>query len=64
MNATQAAVCYSLKALLDPDVPNNQGVLDVCEIEAPLGSLLNCVAPAPVAARANTCQRIVGWRSW
>jgi N-methylhydantoinase B len=59
MNATQAAVCYSLKALLDPDVPNNQGVLDVCEIEAPLGSLLNCVAPAPVAARANTCQRIV-----
>jgi len=59
MNATQAAVCYSLKALLDPEVPNNQGMLDVCEIEAPPGTLVNALAPAPVAARANTCQRIV-----
>lgn len=59
MNATQAAVCYSIKALLDPEAPNNHGVLSVCEIAAEAGSLLNCVAPAPVAARANTCQRIV-----
>ena len=59
LNATQAAVCYSLKALLDPDVPNNQGVLDVCEIVTERGTLVDCVAPAPVAARANTCQRIV-----
>ena len=58
-NATKASVCYSLKALLDPEVPNNQGVLDVCEIVTEPGSLLDCVAPAPVAARANTCQRIV-----
>jgi N-methylhydantoinase B len=58
-NATKASVCYSLKALLDPEVPNNQGVLDVCEIVTESGSLLDCVAPAPVAARANTCQRIV-----
>ena len=28
-NATQASVCYALKALLDPDAPNNQGVLDL-----------------------------------
>jgi N-methylhydantoinase B len=59
MNATQAAVCYTLKALLDPDVPNNQGMLDLPEIIAPEGSLLNAVFPAPVAARANTCQRII-----
>lgn len=59
LNATQASVCYSLKALLDPAVPNNQGVLDVCEIVTERGSLLDCVAPSPVAARANTCQRIV-----
>ena len=50
MNATQAAVAYSLKGMLDPDIPNNQGVLDVCETTAPVGCLLNCVAPAPVAA--------------
>jgi N-methylhydantoinase B len=58
-NATQAAVCYALKALLDPDVPNNQGMLDLPQIVAEPGSLLNARFPAPVAARAHTCQRIV-----
>ena len=55
LNATQAAVCYSLKALLDPEIPNNQGVLDAVEIVAPAGTLVNAIFPAPVAARANTC---------
>tara|TARA_B100000029_G_scaffold464649_1_gene498734 strand:- start:2606 stop:4309 length:1704 start_codon:yes stop_codon:yes gene_type:complete len=59
LNATQAAVCYSLKALLDPEIPNNQGVLDAVEIIAPAGTLVNAIFPAPVAARANTCQRII-----
>ena len=59
LNATQAAVCYTLKSLLDPDVPNNHGMLDVPEIVAERGSLLNASFPAPVAARANTCQRII-----
>jgi len=59
LNATQASVCYALKALLDPEVPNNQGMLDLPEIVAPAGSLVNAVFPAPVAARANTCQRII-----
>jgi N-methylhydantoinase B len=58
-NATQAAVCYTLKALLDPEVPNNQGMLDLPEIVVEPGSLLNASFPAPVAARANTCQRII-----
>lgn len=59
LNATQASVCYALKALLDPDVPNNQGVLDLPEILVKKGSLLDAQFPAPVAARANTCQRII-----
>ena len=59
LNATKASVCYAMKALLDPEVPNNQGVLDVCETVTERGSLVDCVAPSPVAARANTCQRIV-----
>ncbi|WP_283192680.1 hydantoinase B/oxoprolinase family protein [Rhizobium sp. AN80A] len=58
-NATQSAVCFSLKALLDPEVPNNHGIFDAIEIRAPLGSFMNCVAPASVALRANTCQRVV-----
>ena len=59
LNATVASVAYALKALLDPGVPNNQGVLDVAEIVAEPGTLLNAVFPAPVAARANTSQRII-----
>jgi N-methylhydantoinase B len=58
-NGTQAAVCYTIKALLDPDVPNNQSVLDVVELKIPPGSILDCRPPAAVAARAHTCQRIV-----
>ena len=59
LNATHASVCYSLKALLDPDVPNNEGVLKVAEIRAEPGTLLNASFPASVASRAHTCQRIV-----
>ena len=59
MNATQAAVCYALKAMLDPEVPNNQGVLAVAEIDAEPGTLVNGRFPAPVASRAHTCQRII-----
>ncbi len=57
-NATQSAVCYALKALLDEDVPNNQGVLDAIEIVCDEGSLLNCAFPAAVAQRTSACQRI------
>ena len=59
ITATQAGVLYALKALLDPDVPNNQGLINVVEIVAPKGTLINAVFPAAVAARANTAQRIV-----
>lgn len=59
INATQAAVAYSLKALLDPDIPNNQGVIDCCEVITEPGTLVDCRAPAPVAARAHTSQRLI-----
>ena len=58
-NATQSAVSYSLKALLDPEMPNNSGIFDAIDISIPEGSFLNCIAPASVALRANTCQRVV-----
>jgi N-methylhydantoinase B len=58
-NATQSAICYTLKSMLDPDIPNNHGVLEVCEFVTEPGSLLDCRFPAPVAARAHTCQRVV-----
>ena len=59
LNATVSSICYALKALLDPDVPNTQGVLDVCEVVAERGSILNCTFPAAVAARAHTWMRVV-----
>jgi N-methylhydantoinase B/oxoprolinase/acetone carboxylase alpha subunit len=59
LNATQAASSYTLKALLDPDVPNNQGVLDAYTIVTEKGTIVDCVFPASVAARAHVCQRIV-----
>jgi len=59
ISATRAAVLYSLKALLDPDVPNNDGLISIVDIEAPAGSIVNAVFPAAVAARANTAQRMV-----
>lgn len=59
LNTTKSAVCYALKALLDPGVPNNQGIFDAIEIAAERGSFVNCVHPAGVAMRANSCQRVV-----
>lgn len=59
MNAVQASACYALIAALDSEIPSNQGVLDVVDITAEPGTLINCVFPAPVAARAHSCQRVV-----
>lgn len=59
MNAVQASVNYALIAALDSEMPSNQGVLDVVDIDAAPGTILNCVFPAPVAARAHVCQRVI-----
>lgn len=59
INATKAAVAYGLRALLDPEIPNNQGILDCCELVTEPGSIVDCRAPAPVAARAHTSQRLI-----
>jgi N-methylhydantoinase B len=58
-SATRSAIGYAVKALLDPDVPNNQGVLDAIEWFAPPGTIVNAVYPAAVANRAQTVQRII-----
>lgn len=57
--ATVSAVGYCLKALLDPEVSNNEGVLNVIDWSAERGSLVDAVFPASVANRAHTCQRII-----
>ena len=59
LNATVASVCYTVKALLDPDVPNNQGLLDAIEVTAEPGTLVHAAFPAAVAYRSHTTQRII-----
>ena len=59
MAGLQAACLYCLKVLLDPDCPQNHGMLDPVTIKAPLGSIVNAAFPAASAARAQTGQRIV-----
>jgi N-methylhydantoinase B len=59
LNATQSAVYYVLKGMLDPDIPNNHGLIRAVEIVAPEGTIVNPAFPAAVAGRANTAQRII-----
>lgn len=54
-----AAVYYALKTLVDPDVVPNAGLHRPVTINAPRGSILNCVEPAAVNGRSETCQRVV-----
>ncbi|WP_405802588.1 hydantoinase B/oxoprolinase family protein [Streptomyces sp. NBC_01187] len=56
--ALEATVYYALKAVLDPGIPPNGGFFDAVEIDAPYGSIVNPVEPAPVTARTDTCQRV------
>ncbi|WP_413802637.1 hydantoinase B/oxoprolinase family protein [Streptomyces iranensis] len=56
--ALEATVYYALKAVLDPGIPPNGGFFDAVRIDAPHGSIVNPVEPAPVTARTDTCQRV------
>ena len=54
-----AGVYYAVKSLVDPDILPNSGLARPLTVTAPLGSVLNCVAPAAVNSRVNLCQRVV-----
>ena len=48
---TKAYACYALKVAIAPEIPNNAASLAPFEIEAPEGSIVNALHPAPVALR-------------
>ena len=54
LNFTTAYAVYTLKCLLTPTTPNNQGSLAPIRIEAPLGCVLNPRFPAAVNGRTMT----------
>ncbi|MDP9612574.1 MULTISPECIES: hydantoinase B/oxoprolinase family protein [Streptomyces] len=57
--ALYATVYYAVKTLVDPDIPSNAGLHRPIRIDAPPGSIVNCVEPAAVNGRTETCQRVV-----
>ena len=55
---TFAACAYLLKCLISPDIPTNAGFYRHVRVVAPEGSVVNCVAPAPVVAGWETHMRL------
>jgi N-methylhydantoinase B len=51
---TNAFTVYPLKCSINPDVPNNEGMMRPFTVKAPAGSLLNPNHPAAVGARHLT----------
>jgi N-methylhydantoinase B len=49
---TNAYTSYGVKAVLSPNIPNNEGVLRPITITAPEGSIVNSTPPAAGGARA------------
>lgn len=60
LNAVQACVYYSIKALLDPELLPNAGLFQAVRVHAPLGTIVNPRPPAAVGARSITCQKVCG----
>jgi len=64
MNAVRAITLsscfYVLRCLLNEDAPATEGILRPLTLEAPLGTIVNALPPAPVAGgNVETSQRIV-----
>ena len=56
---TFSACAYALKCLIDPDIPTNAGFYKYVNAIAPLGTVTNCTAPAPVVSGWETQTRLV-----
>jgi N-methylhydantoinase B len=56
--STRAAVVYALRAMTEPSMTANDGLLRPLRIVCPRGSVLNPDPPAAVSVRHNTCQRL------
>ena len=56
---TFSACAYALKCLIDQDIPVNQGFYDLVRVEAPRGTVVNCLPPAPVVGGWETQTRLV-----
>ncbi|MDA1297364.1 MAG: hydantoinase B/oxoprolinase family protein [Chloroflexi bacterium] len=55
---TYSACAYALRALIDKDLPVNDGFYRYVHVEAPEGTVTNCVHPAPVVGGWETHVRL------
>ena len=51
MNYTHAYTTFTVRSVLNPDIPNNHGSLAPIKVKAPEGSIVNAVTPQPGTAR-------------
>jgi N-methylhydantoinase B len=59
LNMTRSAIYFALIAAIGDDIPANSGCYAPIKIVAPPGTIVNCLAPAPVVARIVVCHRVV-----
>jgi N-methylhydantoinase B len=50
-NYTHAYTTFTIRAVLNPELPNNHGSLAPIKVEAPVGSIVNAISPQPCTAR-------------
>jgi N-methylhydantoinase B len=50
-NYTHAYTTFTVRSVLNPDIPNNHGSLAPIEVVAPEGSIVNAIPPQPGTAR-------------
>ena len=55
---TFSACAYVLKSLIDPDIPVNAGFYRLVQVDAPLGTVVNCTPPFPVVGGWETQIRL------
>lgn len=59
LTATLATLYYTVKTLVDPDIPPNAGFHRAISVYAELGSILNAREPAAVYSRTDIAMRLV-----
>jgi N-methylhydantoinase B len=57
--ALLATVYYATKTIVGPTILPNAGLYRPIKVTAPKGTILNCLSPAAVYWRTQTCQRVV-----
>lgn len=51
LNYTHAYTTFTIRSVLNPEIPNNHGSLAPISVSAPEGSIVNAISPQPCTAR-------------